>query len=411
MRKPSKKSFKESSEIGKRSYSKISYAVFGIGLIISLISLVSVVFPALISETVVPNAFDDLGVGTTPIDSYETGPLAELLILSNAIVFGLYFFRKRIPQISKISKVFSFDIPKKISLAIVFVVIVAYGSISFPEVYTDEIYEDWNLVENRLNTELLSDEFTTQPYVRYFLLQQSMLLFGSYKMIPLFSSMALLVVTYLFTTSLTKNNFSGLVSMGLVLQSYIFLMFDTSSTYTTFWVLFYLLSFYSIVKFWFANPVFYIASIFSKLIVVLFSPMLIFFILNSDISKKHKIIITGILGTMLIAGGSMLSLSDEANEEFIWHEFWIGFTAFSYQMKLDFIPVLFLVPLIFGLFIISKNNKHANSISVILIGILLSAPLLTGFTDRTNQPYRFVPFIVFFATGVGILFSKTTKVE
>jgi hypothetical protein len=114
---------------------------------------------------------------------------------------------------------------------------------------------------------------------------------------------------------------------------------------------------------------------------------------------------------MLIAGGSMLSISDEANEEFIWHEFWIGFTAFAYQMKLDFIPVLFLVPLIFGLFIISKNNKHANSISVILIGILLSAPLLTGFTDRTNQPYRFLPFIVFFATGVGILFSKTTKVE
>ena len=139
--------------------------------------------------------------------------------------------------------------------------------------------------------------------------------------------------------------------------------------------------------------------------------MLIFFILNSDIPKKHKIIITGILGTMLIAGGSMLSISDEANEEFIWHEFWTGFTAFAYQMKLDFIPVLFLVPLIFGLFIISKNNKHANSISVILIGILLSAPLLTGFTDRTNQPYRFLPFIVFFATGVGILFSKTTKVE
>jgi len=399
LKNPSKKSFKESSEIGKRSYSKISYAVFGIGLIISLISLVSVVFPALISETVVPNAFDDLGVGTTPIDSYETGPLAELLILSNAIIFGLYFFRKRIPQISKISKVFSFDIPKKISLAVVFVVIVAYGSISFPEVYTDEIYEDWNLVEDRLNTELLSDELTTQPYVRFFLLQQSMLLFGSYKIIPLFSSMALLVVTYLFTTSLTKNNFSGLVSMGLVLQSYIFLMFDTSSTYTTFWVLFYLLSLYSIVKFWFANPVFYIASIFSKLIGALFSPMLIFFILNSDISKKHKIIITGILGTMLIAGGSMLSISDEA------------ITAFAYQMKLDFVVVLFLVPLIFGLFIISKNNKHANSISVILIGILLSAPLLTGFTDRTNQPYRFLPFIVFFATGVGILFSKTTKVE
>ena len=400
-----KNSFKK---IENKSYPKISFIIFGIGLAISLISLVSVVFPALISETVVPNAFDGLGVGTAPIDPYETGPLAGLLILSNAIVFGLYFFRKRIPQISKI---FSFDIPKKISLVIVFVVIVTYGSIAFSEVHTDEIYEDWNLVEDRLSGDISTDELTAQPYVRYFLLQQSMLLFGSYKIIPLFSSMALLAVTYLFTTSLTKNNFSGLVSVGLVLQSYIFLLYDTSSTYTTFWVLFYLLSLYSIVKFWFANPVFYVASIFSKLLVALFSPMLIFFILNSDLSKKYKIIITGILGTMLIVGGSMLSLGEEADEEFLWHEFWIGFTAFAYQMKLDFIPVLFLVPLIFGLFIISKNNKHANSISVILIGILLTAPLLTGFTDKTNQPYRFVPFIVFFATGVGILFSKTTKVE
>ena len=403
-----KNSFKK---IKGKSYPKISFIIFGIGLVISLISLVSVVFPALISETVVPNAFDGLGVGTAPIDSYETGPLAGLLILSNAIVFGLYFFRKRIRQISKISKIFSFDIPKKISLAIVFVVIVAYGSIAFSEVHTDEIYEDWNMVENRLNDDIFSGELSTQPYVRFFLLQQSMLLFGSYKIIPLVSSMAVLAMTYLFTTSLTKNNFSGLVSMGLVLQSYIFLMYDTSSTYTTFWVLFYLLSLYSIVKFWFASPVFYIASIFSKLLVALFSPMLIFFILNSDLSKKYKIIITGILGTMLIVGGSMLSLGEEADEEFIWHEFWIGFTAFAYQMKLDFIPVLFLVPLIFGLFIISKNNKHANSISVILIGILLTAPLLTGFTDKTNQPYRFVPFVIFFATGVGILFSKTTKVE
>jgi hypothetical protein len=400
-----KNSFKK---IENKSYPKISFIIFGIGLVISLISLVSVVFPALISETVVPNAFDGLGVMTAPIDSYETGPLAGLLILSNVTVFGLYFFRKRIPQISKI---FSFDIPKKISLVIVFVVIVGYGSITFSEVHTDEIYEDWNLVENRLTDELFTEELTTQPYVRYFLLQQSMLLFGSYKIIPLFSSMAVLAMTYLFTTSLTKNNFSGLVSMGLVLQSYIFLMYDTSSTYTTFWVLFYLLSLYSVIRFWFANPVFYVASIFSKLLAALFSPMLIFFILNSDISKKHKIIVTGILGTMLIVGGSMLSLSDEANEEFMWHEFWIGFTAFAYQMKLDFIPVLFLVPLIFGLFIVSKNNKHANSISVILIGILLTAPLLTGLTDRTNQPYRFIPFIVFFATGVGILFSKTTKVE
>jgi len=36
----------------------------------------------------------------------------------------------------------------------------------------------------------------------------------------------------------------------------------------------------------------------------------------------------------------------------------------------------------------------------------LTAPLLTGFTEQTNQPYRFVPLIVFFAMGVGVLLSR-----
>ena len=78
-------------------------------------------------------------------------------------------------------------------------------------------------------------------------------------------------------------------------------------------------------------------------------------------------------------------------------------------MRFDFIIVLFLVPLMFGLFIKSKSNRHANSISILITGILFAAPLLTGLTDQTNQPYRFIPISIFFAVGVGILFSKTTK--
>jgi len=43
---------------------------------------------------------------------------------------------------------------------------------------------------------------------------------------------------------------------------------------------------------------------------------------------------------------------------------------------------------------------------VLISGILLIAPILTGFTNQTNQPYRFVPLVVFFAIGVGVLLSK-----
>jgi hypothetical membrane protein len=86
--------------------------------------------------------------------------------------------------------------------------------------------------------------------------------------------------------------------------------------------------------------------------------------------------------------------------------FWEGFTSFAFQMRLDGITILFLIPLIFGLFLSSKKYKHANSISILITGVLLSAPILVGISDQTNQPYRFIPVIVFFAVGVGMLFPK-----
>ena len=43
---------------------------------------------------------------------------------------------------------------------------------------------------------------------------------------------------------------------------------------------------------------------------------------------------------------------------------------------------------------------------VLISGILIIAPFLTGFTNQTNQPYRFVPLVVFFVIGVGVLLSK-----
>jgi len=387
-------------------YSKISWAVFLTTLIISLISLVSVVFPALISDAVVPNGFDMLGLESYDIDPYETGPLTGLLIFSNVIVFGLYFFRKRIP---KISKIFSFDIPQKISIVIVLIVIIAYGSITFPEVYTDEIYEDWSSVKIAVDSFDLSEITGTSPHLRWFLLDQSMILFGTYKIIPLLASMALLGITYLFTTALTKNRFSGLVSMGLVLQSYIFLTFDTSSTYTSFWVLLYVSSLYAIVRFSFANPVFYLGSIFCKALTVLYAPQSIFFILNSQIQKKYKIILSGIIVTILSIGFFGMGAGLMDREEPTMAEFWVGFTSFAFQTRFDVIMVLFLVPLVFGLFVKSKENKHANSISFLIAGVLFSAPILTGLTDQTNQPYRLMPIVIFFAVGVGMLFSNVTS--
>jgi len=387
------------------TYSIQSKIIFLFSLIVVLISLISVVFPALISVTVSTNQIEKIGIDIIEQNPYEIGPLAGLLIISNVIIFAGYVFRKKIP---KISNIFSFDIPHKISIIIVLVVIVGYGSISFSEVNTDEEFDDWQGVSDRLQT-WKSQYSVVDPSLKYFLLDSSVELFGNYKTIPLLFSMALLGVTYLFTTSLTKNRFAGIVSMGIVLQSNLFLTFDTSSTYTNFWILFYLVSLYAVVKVWFTNPVLYVASMFSKTLTALFAPMSIFFILNSEIKKSYKIILIVVIVGILIFGATKYGTAYNTNqtEELSWSEFWMGFTSFALQMRFDTVTILLLLPLVFGLFLRSKNNKHANSILILVVGVLLSAPVLAGITDQTNQPYRFVPLVVFFATGIGMLFSRT----
>jgi len=274
---------------------------------------------------------------------------------------------------------------------------------------TEEKWKDYIALEKILNAwsiDTFDPKLGIEPHLRYFLLSSSMILFENYKVIPFLASITLLITTYLITKTITKNRFAGLVSMVLVLQSNLFLSFDTSITYSNFWILFYLLSLYLVTRIWFISPILFGASIFCKVLTAAFAPMSIFFILNSDIPKNNKIIIVAVLVTLLIAGGIMYTgVESDVGEEFRWDEFWTGFTSFAFQMRFDVITVLFLLPLIFGLFVISKNNKHANSISILITGILLTAPLLTGITEQTNQPYRFIPIIVFFAVGVGMLFS------
>ena len=99
------------------------------------------------------------------------------------------------------------------------------------------------------------------------------------------------------------------------------------------------------------------------------------------------------------------------DEPFIANEFWIGFASFAAQLRFDWLVIVFLVPLTVGLFLTSEKNKHAESIMVLIAGMLFAAPILTGFTDQTNQPYRFVPLITFFAVGVGVLLSKKTSLS
>jgi len=247
--------------------------------------------------------------------------------------------------------------------------------------------------------------------VRFFFLKSSIEIFGNDRVIPLLASTALLVVTYFFTKMITQKRFAGIISVLIIMQSNVFLTYDTTVSYTNFWILFYLLSLFLVFRFWPLSPVSYLLSIFSKALTATFMPMSIYFILRSSISRKQKAITAGITVVMILAGGFVAMGSfpsiQRMQEEFNEKEFWMGFTSFAYQLRFDGLVMLFMIPLMVGLFLVARSGiKHGESIMVLISGMLLMTPILTAFTTQTNQPYRFVPLVVFFAVGVGVLLSK-----
>ena len=396
-------------------------------IIISGISLISVIFPALISETVSISDLEKLGISQHEEDPYQIGPLAELLILVNGGIFGICVLKNRVPE--KISilfkKIVSFQISKKVTILTIIVILSIYTIMTIPEFEKNEEFDDFITMEKRLNESIRDNRFTiedaisgnqnysiAEPHVKYSLLLISEKVFGDFRVIAFFASVSLLILTYLVTEAITKNRLAGLVSIILLIQSNLFLSFDTSAVYSNFWILFYLLSLYMIVRLWFTTPILLGVSIFCKMLTAIFVPMSIFFILNSEISKNQKIIITSSMIVLLVVGGAIFLGTQEFDKvsSFKTDRFWEGLTSFAIQMRLDGITILFLVPLIFGLFLSSKKFKHANSISILIAGVLLSGPILAGMTDQTNQPYRFIPLIVFFAIGTGMLLPRIKQI-
>ncbi|MDH3501141.1 MAG: hypothetical protein OEL69_01375 [Nitrosopumilus sp.] len=392
----------------------ISWIIFLFSVTIVSISFISVVFPALI---LVSNTIIVPGIESVTPDPYEPGVWSAGLIISNIIIFGLTFlyFKNKLPRsiLDFFKKLFKFEVSKKIAFICITILLMIYISASISELSTEEKFEDYNNVKNRVEGWSVDQALGSfEPHVRYFLISTSMMLFGNFKVIPLLASIVLLIMIYFTTKTIAQKRFAGIVSMVIVLQSNLFLTYDTSVAYTNFWILFYLLSLFFVFKFWPLSPVSYLLSISAKALTVTFLPMSIFFILRSQISKKQKILAAGITAAIIIVGGvatmgSNLSPTTETEEEFSVKEFWMGFTSFSYQLRFDGLVILFMIPLIVGLFLLSKSGvKNAESIMVLIAGMLLIAPILTGFTNQTNQPYRFVPLIVFFAMGVGVLLSK-----
>jgi len=393
----------------------ISWIVFLVTISLVIITLTTVIFPALILGSMDGIKFP------IKINIFETGLWAYPVIITNIIVFSLaiLYFKNKLPNTLRklFLFIFNFEVSKRVAFYFIVAVLAIYIGFSIQEVFAADPWIDYTrYVLPRLES-WTPTSFTgkvTDTWLSFAFGKVSGVIFGEYAVSAFLASIALLVLTYLVTLEITKKRFAGLVAMVVLLQSGNFLIYDTTITYPNFWVVFLILSLYMIYKKWPFSPFSFVLSIPSKIFSALYLPAILFFIYRAQIPKQNKIrlfIIYGVIAVVglsaIIVGNLNFGTSTFANIGFDQLKFISGFSAFSAQFRFDGLILMFLLPLVVGLFIASRNGiKEADSIMVLITGVFLFAAILPGFTAFTNNPYRFVPFLVFFAMGVGTLLSR-----
>jgi hypothetical protein len=398
----------------------VSWVIFLPTLFVGLASLIAAIFPAFLLRT-----FGGLA-DNAQIDPFEIGVWGWPILIANFIVFSLaiLYFKNYLPQIihKSIRFVFNFEVSSQVAFVIIVIIVGFYTAFSVGELFDGKFDADYyNIGKPWLESfnffKLPAGELNRDVghHLQIFFEVTSMQIFGNYKAIPFIASIALPIMTYFLTTELTKKRFAGIVSMIIVLQSNLFLFYDTNVSYPNFWILFYLFSLYLIYKKWSLSAITYVIATLTKGLTVIFFPVTLFFIFRSSIPKKKKTYLIISYLSVVIFGAAFLvitssSLNPLEEKMFNMHNFVSGFSAFSITFIDDGLILLFFLPLIVGLFIASRKGiTHADSIMLLITVMLLSAPLLVGFSDHQNTPYRFVPVVTFFAIGTGILLSKDTK--
>ena len=247
----------------------ISFAVFFCTLVVVLLTLTPVIFPALFSSF--------FGMFTENLNPFEPGHQSVFLIVSNIVIFGfgIAYYKNKIPSVIHdiVEKIRTFEISKKIALISLIIILGIYVGLSSPELLLDES-ENWSDYHAVLipaleiwpfgEAEDIYVQEQNDRYVRMFLLDISLDIFQNIKLLPFIASILVVVFTYLITTQFCQKRFAGIIAVIVLLQSYTFLKYDTIAVYENFWVLFFLISLYAIQKKWFLSPVFYILAFYTK---------------------------------------------------------------------------------------------------------------------------------------------------
>jgi hypothetical protein len=400
---------------------RIVIPIFIATIIVIFLIYIPIVFPALFSSLV--GSYSD-----TINNPFEFGHQALILIISNIIIlgFGFAYYKQKLPiQLQNIiERVRSFEISKKTTIIVFIIIMGIYIGLSAPELFLDEAlqWDDYIVLETAL--ELWPDGESDNPYiqeqndryVRMFLLDTSLNTFQNIKFLPFIASITVVFFTYLLTTQICQKRFAGIISMIVLLQSNIFLKYDTIAVYENFWVLFYLISLYVLKKGWFLSPIFYILAVFSKAYVAPFFIMTLFSTYRSKISRKTKLAIL-LSYVVIITTAVVVIFTGETLYPKVFEidppSLILGFAATAFQFRSDLFILVMLLPVSIWLFILAKNRlKEADSILFLIFGTILAGPVLVMMTYFYEVlPYRLIPLIVFVAIGIGLFFSKRSKVS
>jgi len=175
--------------------------------------------------------------------------LLESKILSHSV------HTKKLPTLidKSIKFIFNFEVSKKVSLLVILALLAIYVAFSFHELLEPEQWPDFSNIECAMDGWPFENICGKPPFhyhVKNALFFVSQNFFHNIKLVPFIGSISLVFFTYLFTVQITKKRFAGLVSMSILLSSQMFLLYDTTPTYSNYWTLFYLLSLYLITKRW-----------------------------------------------------------------------------------------------------------------------------------------------------------------
>ena len=398
--------------------SKISSLIGIVTIFFVSIGVISIVFPSLFSSV--------FGKFSTNLLPYEIGILGVPVILSNLVLlsFGILYYKKKLPSTisNSIDRIRIFEIPKKPTLIILLIIFSVYIGFSSQELSLNEAEEwgDYAILKSALEiwpygeSENIYVEEQNDRYVRMLLLDASQKIFQNIKILPFVASILVILFTYFLTVQITEKRFAGIIAILVLIQSHTFLRFDTVAVYENFWVLFYLLSIYVIKKQWILSPIFYILSFFTKAFVAPYFVMTLFFAGRTSISTKKKVFllisyvaIIGISAIVIFSGDTIYPNVIQIDAS----KFFIGMATFGPLLRYDFLLLLTILPVVVGLTFFTKSHvKEVDSILFLILGTFIAGPILIIFTNFYEiLPYRYIPFIIFYAIGVGILFSKKSN--